>query len=272
MKSIIYVLLLGVLSCSKPVLVKNNDLEKENLKGNVKSIYTEKYYIKMKNGMPKKQGKALKKEIKLFNQYGLKTYSCVTFSGYTYKSKHYFEYEIDNLNRIKSMTEKSPNNSIEVRDFYYSKNCISSTLDIDKKIVCKIIELYNNDRIIRTNYFTENQKTNKYSSYSFTTYLYNKRNQDSIISNYDFSEKKKKFVLTAQQKYFYNNTNELSNYNTYFLWDDFRDPANVIAIKRNNYNFKDYHYKYDKFGNWVEKVVLENNVLTKYTRKIKYFS
>ena len=272
MKSLFYVLLLGVVSCSKPVLVKNNDLEKENLKGNVKSIYTLKYYIKMKNGMPKKQGKALKKESKLFNQYGLKTYSCVSFSGYTYKSIHYFEYKIDNLNRIKSMTKKCPNNSIEVRDFYYSKNCISSTLDIDKKIVGKIIELYNNDRIIRTNYFTENQKTNKYSSYSFTTYLYNKRNQDSIISNYDFSEKKKKFILTAQQKYFYNNTNELSNYNNYFLWDDFRDPANVIAIKRNNYTFKDYHYKYDKFGNWVEKVVLENNVLTKYTRKIKYFS
>ena len=47
MKSLFYVLLLGVLSCSKPVLVKNNDLEKENLKGNVKSIYTLKYYIKM---------------------------------------------------------------------------------------------------------------------------------------------------------------------------------------------------------------------------------
>ena len=68
----------------------------------------------------------------------------------------------------------------------------------------------------------KNQKTNKYSSNSFTTYLYNNRNQDSIISNYDFSEKKKKFVLTTQQKYFYdNNTNELSNYNTYFLCNDF---------------------------------------------------
>ncbi len=156
MKSLFYVLLLGVVSCSKPVLVKNNDLEKENLKGNVKSIYSEKYFINMKNGMPNKEGKALKKEIKLFNQYGLKTYSCVSFSGYTYKSKHYFEYKIDNLNRIKSKTEKSPNNSLEERDLYYSKNCISSSLDIDNKIVSKVIELYNRDRIIRTNYFTEN--------------------------------------------------------------------------------------------------------------------
>lgn len=122
MKTLNYTLLFILIGCSKPALVKNNDLEKENLKGNVKSIYTEKYYIKMKNGMPKKQGKALKKESKLFNKYGLKTYSGVTFSGYTYKSKHYFEYKMDNLNRIKSKTEKSPNNSIEERDFYYSKN------------------------------------------------------------------------------------------------------------------------------------------------------
>ena len=273
MKTLYYTLLFILIGCTKPTLIKNNDLVKENLKGNVKSIYTEKYYIKMKNGMPKKQGKALKKEINFFNQYGLKTYSCVSFSGYTYKSKHYFEYKIDNQNRIKSKTEKSPNNSIEERDFYYSKNCISSTLSIDNKIVCKIIELYNNDRIIRTNYFTEHKKTNKYSSYSFTNYLYNNRNQDSIISNCNFSEKKKKFVLTTQQKYFYdNNTHELSNYNTYFLWDDFRDPANVLVIQRKKFIFKEYRYKYDKVGNWVEKVVLENNVLTKYKRKIKYFA
>lgn len=273
MKTLFYVLILGVVSCSKPVLVKNNDLEKENLKGNVKSIYTEKCYIKEKNGKPYNHFKAKQKDINFFNQYGLKTYSCVSFSGYTYKSKHYFEYKIDNLNRIKSKTEKSPNNSIEERDFYYFKNCISSTLVIDNKIVCKIIELYNNDRIIRTNYFTENQKTNKYSSNSFTTYLYNKRNQDSIISHYEFSKKKKEFVLITQQKYYYDsNTNELSNHKTYFLCNELGDPANVLAIQRKNYTFKEYSYKYDKVGNWVEKVVLENNVLTKYKRKIKYFA
>ena len=33
MKSIFYILLFGVVSCAKPMLVKNNDLEKENLKG-----------------------------------------------------------------------------------------------------------------------------------------------------------------------------------------------------------------------------------------------
>ena len=139
MKAIIYVLLFGFVSCTKPALIKNNDLEKENLKGKVKSTYTEERYIKKKNGKFNKQSKTVKKEINFFNQYGLKTYSCVSFSGYTYKSKHYFEYKIDNLNRIKSKTEKSPNNSIEERDFYYFKNCISSTLVIDNKIVCKII-------------------------------------------------------------------------------------------------------------------------------------
>jgi len=48
MKSIFYVLLLGVVSCTKPKLFKNNDLEKENLKGKVKSTYIEERFVKKK--------------------------------------------------------------------------------------------------------------------------------------------------------------------------------------------------------------------------------
>jgi hypothetical protein len=273
MKSLIYVLLLGVLSCSKPVLVKNNDLEKENLKGNVKSIYTEEQYLKKKNGNPYKQSKRVKKEINFFNQYGLRTYSCIFFSGNTYKSKYYAEYKIDNLNRIKSKIEKYPFNSDMEMDFYYTKNYVSTAVRIDGELVGKRIEFYNNNRLIRTKQFIKNKKTNNYSLNHYITYLYNKKNQDSIITYYQFSKKNKAFVLQIQDKYLYDkNSNALINHKSYFLCDDFGDPANVIAIKRNNYTFKDYHYKYDKVGNWVEKVVLENNVLTKYTRKIKYFS
>ena len=189
MKAIIYVLLFGFVSCTKPALVKNNDLEKENLKGKVKSTYTEERYIKKKNGKPYKQNKSVKKVINFFNQYGLKTYSCIFFSGYTYKSKYYAEYKIDNLNRIKSKTEKYPLNSNMEMDFYYTKNCVSSVVRMDGELVGKRIEFYNNNRLIRTKHFIKNQKTNDYSLNHYITYLYNKRNQDSIISYYQFSKK-----------------------------------------------------------------------------------
>lgn len=265
--------LLALLGCYKPTLIKNNDLVKENLKGKVKSTYTEERYIKNKNGKPYKQSKRVKKEINFFNQYGLKTYSCIFFSGYTYKSKYYASYKIDNFNRIKSKTEKYPLNSNLEMDFYYTKNCVSSVVRMDGELVGKRIEFYNNNHLIRTKHFIKNQKTNNYTLNHYITYLYNKRNQDSIISYYQFSKKKKEFVLKTQQKFFYDsNKNDLSNHKTYFLLDELGDPANLIAIKRNNYTFKDYHYKYDEVGNWIEKVVLENNVFKIYKRKINYFN
>jgi hypothetical protein len=159
MKAIIYVLLFGFVSCTKPVLVKNNDLEKENLKGKVKSTYTEERYINKKNGKSNKQSKTVKKEINFFNQYGLKTYSCIFFSGYTYKSKYYAAYKVDNLNRLESKIEKYPLNSNMEMDFYYTKNCVSSVVRMDGELVGKRIEFYNNNRLIRTKHFIKNQKT-----------------------------------------------------------------------------------------------------------------
>lgn len=273
MKAIFNVLLFCIFGCSKPELVKNNDLDKENLKGKVKSTYTEECYIKKKNGKSYKQSKIVKQEINFFNQYGLKTYSCIFFSGYTYKSKYYGEYVIDNQNRIKSKTDKYPFNSNIEMDFYYTKNCVSSVVRMDGELVSKRIELFNNNRLIQTKHFIKNKKTNDYYLNHYITYLYNKRNQDSIISHYQFSKQNKAFVLQIQDKYFYDkNSNALIKHKSYFLFDDLVDPANVIAIKRKNYTFKDYHYKYDEFGNWIEKVVLENNVFKIYKRKINYFT
>jgi len=189
MKTIYFVLLFISIGCTKPTLVKNNDLEKENLIGNVKSTYTEERFVKKKNGKPYKQSMRVKKEINFFNQYGLKTYSLISFSGYTYKSKYYVEYVIDNQNRIKSKTNKYPFNSNMEMDFYYTKNCVSSVVRMDGELVGKRIDLYNNNRLIRTKYFIKNQKTNDYSLNYYITYLYNKRNQDSNISYYQFSKK-----------------------------------------------------------------------------------
>ena len=103
MKSIFYVLLLGVVSCAKPSLVKNNDLEKENLKGKVKSTYTEERFVKKKNGKPYFHGKIINKRIQCFNEYGLNTYTCDSEPGD--KSESRSEYKFDNQNRIKKQIE-----------------------------------------------------------------------------------------------------------------------------------------------------------------------
>ena len=57
MRTTYYTLLFILIGCTKPALIKNNDLEKENLKGKVKSTYTEECYIKKKNGKSYKQSK-----------------------------------------------------------------------------------------------------------------------------------------------------------------------------------------------------------------------
>ena len=103
MKSIFYVLLLGVVSCAKPSLVKNNDLEKENLKGKVKSTYTEERFVKKKNGKPYFHGKIINKRIQCFNEYGLNTYTCDSEPGD--KSESRSEYKFDNQNRIKKQID-----------------------------------------------------------------------------------------------------------------------------------------------------------------------
>ncbi len=69
MKSFYYLLFLTLIGCTKPFLIKNNDLDKENLKGKVKSTYTEERFVKKKNGHFYFQKNIQNKEVKCFNPY-----------------------------------------------------------------------------------------------------------------------------------------------------------------------------------------------------------
>lgn len=274
MKSIFYVLLIGVVGCSKPVLVNNNDLDKKNLKGNVKSIYTVEQLVKKKNGKFVFQGEVENKYISCFNQYGLITYSLISSNGS--KSESRYEYIIDDSNRIKKIIEfESPLGKVEY-DFYYKKNIVSVLMNIEAKsnlnLVRKSIKLYANNKLVRENHFLVDKKSKKYKLKNFVTYYYNKNNQDSITNYYSHSKKRNFYIIYFQDKYFYDQKNKnLIKQEIYDLWYHHNDPANVEEEHRSKTIFKDYHYKFDKHGNWIEEIVNENGVLKGYKRKIIYY-
>jgi len=270
MKSIFYVLLLGVVSCSKPVLVKNNDLEKENLNGKVKSTYTEEYSVKENNGHFYFQKQIQNKVINFYNAYGLNTYNCNAKQWD--KDEFRSDYKFDNQNRIKQQVNVLSDNFYYKMDFYYSKNCTSVLIDANDRFVRKTIDFYNQNRLVRSNQFLQNPKTKKFYLHSYYTYLYNKNKQDSIITYYVYSKKMNTYIVDQEDKYLFDiKTHELQNHSNYQLWYHKNDPANIDFKKRGSSTFRDYRFKYDKHKNWIEKIVEENGVLKGYRRKINYY-
>lgn len=270
MKAIFYVLLLGVVSCSKPVLVKNNDLEKENLKGKVKSTYIEERFIKKKHGIYLFHGKIVNKVVNCFNERGMRTYSCSSAPGD--KTECRFEYEFDEQNRVKKQTEYMSDFSPIEMDFYYSNKCTSAILKIDGELVGKTIQLFDKNLLVRTNHFNLDTKSRKYQLGSYTTFSYYNNNQDSIITYLKFSKKRNTYIKYMQDKYWYDSKDShLSKHENYYLWYHHEDPANIEKRDRSYYIYKDYQYKYDRQGNWIEKIVQENGVLKGYKRKINYY-
>ncbi len=268
MKTIYYALLFILIGCTKPALIKNNDLDKENLKGKVKSTYTEEYYVKENNGHFYFQKQTLNKEINLYNAYGLNTYTCNAEPWDKKESKS--EYTFDNQNRIKREVNNVYDLITYESDYYYTKNCVSKFTIVDGITKRKYIYLYDQNRVERKYQFIQNRQTNKFYLFALTTNRYNQHNQDSIITFYVYSDKKKDFIVHEQDKYFYDeNTNELNKHENYHLEYKNNDPAYVKSKKRKNFIFK--NYKFDKQGNWTQRIVVENGVLKGYRRKINYY-
>jgi hypothetical protein len=267
MKNLFYVLLLGVVGCAKPTLVKNNDLEKENLKGKVKSTYTEEYYVKENNGYFYFQKQTLNKEINFYNAYGLNTYTCNAEPWDKKEPKS--EYTFDNQNRIKREVNNVYDLITYESDYYYTKNCISKFTVVDGITKRKYIYLYDQNRVERKYQFLQNRRSKNFYLLTLMTSRYNQDNQDSVITLYVFSDKKKDFVVNEQDKYFYDkNTHELIKHENYQMRYDYNDPAYVNSKKRKLITYK--NYKFDKQGNWIERIVEENGILKGYRRKINY--
>lgn len=252
MKSIFYVLLVGLVSCSKPSFIKNNDLDKENLKGNVKSIFE---YTIDNNNKPKNSS------IYLFNQLGLLTFEKKEFSED--KNSYFYTYENGKVNSCKTITDRK-NKQLETMSIYnYSKNyCVINTYR-NNILSIKTIKRYDNN-LLTSNYC------------------------------YRYDIKGKKPYLNSHNKFYYNNKNQLVNYETY-LWKygtkkEFLDwkeeyiytgketepTKKLVAIfdkfpnEYNHYSFE-LTCKYDKYGNWIEMVSSDKNGKLITRRKITYY-
>ena len=254
MKAIYYVLLIGLIGCSKPALIKNNDLEKENLKGNVKSIFE---YTINSNNKPRNNS------IYLFNKLGLLTFERNEVSDD--RDSYFYTYENGKVNSRKTITHRK-NKQLETMSIYnYSKNyCVINTYRNDVQSI-KTIKKYENN-LLTSNYC------------------------------YRYDIKGKNPYLNSHNKYYYNNKNQLINYETY-LWKygtkkeflDWKEEYIYVGKEKepvrrevaifdefpnvyDHYSF-DLSYKYDEKGNWIVEVCadIKNNSSSIRKRKITYY-
>ena len=252
MKSIFFVILFGVVSCTKPNLVKNNDLEKENLKGKVKSIIE--YKINSNN-------KPSINRIYLFNQLGLLTFERNEASED--KDSYFYTYENGRVNSRKTITHRK-NKQLETMSIYnYSKNyCVINTYRNDVLSI-KTIKKYENN-LLKSNYFYryDIKGKNPYLN-SHNKYYYNNKKQLINYETYLWKYGTKKEFLDWKETYIYDSKESEPVRKKVYTFDAFPN-------KYNHYVFE-YSNKYDEKGNWIEKVCLDkkNQFTTK--RKITYY-
>lgn len=252
MKSIFFVILFGVVSCTKPNLFKNNDLEKENLKGKVKSIIE--YTINSNN-------KPSINRIYLFNQLGLLTFERNEASED--KDSYFYNYENGRVNSRKTITHRK-NKQLETMSIYnYSKNyCVINTYRNDVLSI-KTIKKYENN-LLKSNYFYryDIKGKNPYLN-SHNKYYYNNKKQLINYETYLWKYGTKKEFLDWKETYIYDNKESEPVIKKVYTFDTYPN-------KYNHYVFE-YSNKYDEKGNWIEKVCLDkkNQFITK--RKITYY-
>lgn len=252
LKSIFYVLLVGLVSCSKPSLIKNNDLEKENLKGKVKSIIE--YTINSNN-------KSSINRIYFFNQLGLLTFERNEASED--KDSYFYTYENGRVNSRKTITHRK-NKQLETMSIYnYSKNyCVINTYRNDVLSI-KTIKKYENN-LLKSNYFYryDIKGKNPYLN-SHNKYYYNNKKQLINYETYLWKYGTKKEFLDWKETYIYDSKESEPVIKKVYTFDAFPNKY--------NHNVFEYSNKYDEKGNWIEKVCLDkkNQFITK--RKITYY-
>ena len=252
MKSIFYVLLVGVVSCSKPALIKNNDLEKENLKGNVKSIFE--YTVNNKN-------KPKISSIYLFNQLGLLTFEKKEFNEY--KDSYFYTYENGRVNSCKTITHRKNKQFETISIYNYSKNsCVINTYRNDV-LTNKTITKYENNLLKSKYYYRYDIKGKNPYLNSHNKYYYNSKNQIINYETYLWKYGTKKEFLDWKEEYSYTGKETEPTKREVAIFDKFPNDYE-------NYSFF-LSYKYDKYGNWIEMVCSDKNGKSITRRKITYY-
>ncbi|MBF7092014.1 hypothetical protein IUY40_10735 [Flavobacterium sp. ALJ2] len=307
----LFIILFALFSCAKKNDIIKNDITIRNLKGNVKSIYEWSYngdslkdkntrtklhyssdYIfgydliylkfdklgKIQNhncfdflGIDNSKKKTVNTEFTIYkyNSYGDKTEIITKFDTLSDDvfSKTLFKY--NDIHQILEMTTKSYIPKIE---YYYADEFLQTQIGYDS---------YDRRSEEHSFKYGSNDSISEYEIYDYLSdditlreiYTYDNSNnlkikEVSIAKRY----KKRAGVYT----YKYNDKNDLIEENYCFSVLD--DIAGSIEINP-NYEFNDkrcekitYKYDYDKMGNWIKKIKIEEDGISRiYDRKIEYY-
>lgn len=260
MKFIIYILLLGIVGCTKPVLNKYNDLENENIKGRVKSIYQFSFSTKNIKHKNKSSHKQNDYSIFCFNKEGFITYENNEILRESPNKGNAYSYTYNNqvIKRINFGTNSST--------YYYYGNgfCVLKTYK-NNILRSKRIDIYEGKKLVSQKSFLYDLNKKKYRLDCHFIFKYNKKNQKINTERYElFYASNKKFL----------GWKETLTYST--LMKDYPIVQNIeiydaVSKKIKRYTYK-FAYKFDSQGNWIEKIYLGKGCLTGYKRKITYYT
>lgn len=283
------ILLFNLSACS--VSIPENDLEKENLKGKVKSVKSEYYYATEKFGEAVKVGKVKPKILyghPFYNSYQEK-YEIFDRNGFLSE-----KYSYDTLGKIKSrMIVKRTDHPKVYEDFTYSyddgveslssggtsvydvlKNIQIETTIISGDTIWVDIYKFDKGRMVEHNNYSKDGSRNWKSTYEYknigrlivedsqdeyedirTKTTLDKNGKPILIESSDFSGEFK-----SKKKYEYNEYGDVISFKSY--------------TKNGHVESHDtYSYIYDDKGNWIQKTKFKDGKPAYITeRVIKYFN
>lgn len=246
-----YLLLFITVSCTEKAEIEN-DLKKENLKGDVAGIINVEYKAELKFGEPKKGELVVDLQnsnwIKTYNQAGNIVEDIRLFGVQKYFSfKHFYNdsgrlVNVDHLNVMDQLTERTKykydsEGKVLNEDHYKGDGTYSLTLDYFYDKNNQLIKITPNYPIVNKNHLND-------------TIIY-EYSGDSIKierSNYGWSKAYTKFKYGKKiewnpgndlRKYTYNSNGDIE---TETVGDP---PTRVILI---------YKYEYDSIGNWISLI------------------
>jgi len=277
--SLLFTLLLGCSSTSQST--PKNDLEKSNLKSNVKSIKQTSFKIKFVGDKIKKGEKhwTLRSDadfIKNFNEQGL-----ITTEHY-YNSNDSLIRKIENIYKDDLITEKKINSvknppqtgakiygneDERLMLFVYNKGLITET-----KIKIK-------NSAFKSGYFTVTS-TKKYNSKKYLIEAINSRGL-SIKHSYDGAGNQIQSISYNGDRQVWKSLKKYKNGNLieqkFYDFDQYDNLGNKINWDANKYTLDISTYSYDKYGNVktendVNKFIYNYDENNNWISKIKYFN
>ena len=280
MKKQLFLLLSLPFFCFCQTAAIKNDLQKESLKGNVKQVKQNNYFVLEKFGEVVQGSKKITEKdnyLKLYNEKGNKAEWFIYVMGTERYQKHVYKY-IDSLSRIDEDLYR-PDGSLDWKYIYKydeKNNLIEENWYNADGRLCKRGKFKYDTKFNKTeaNYYDGDGNLNcKY------IYKYDDKGNQVEENMYNASDK-----LNWKHIYKYDDKGNLSENYEYkpdgkLKWgvvskfDEMGNPTEKNTYKANGSmdSRRISSYEYDKFGNWIKKISKEDTDYTMTIREIEYY-